>query len=126
MGRVLAFFWLSMLKANMRSLKRDKFLFLVHFFFVLTPFSLDGDNVLEILFSGHDGRLHCFWADGTEKYNWPVQAGDSSQMRMFNAPIVVGMLVEFPRRYNFSSVSPFDLLRDLFNFFPFSFSSDFT
>jgi len=52
---------------------------------------IDGDNVLEILFSGHDGQLHCFWADGTEKFSWPVQVGFPSAMRVFNAPIVVDL-----------------------------------
>jgi hypothetical protein len=32
---------------------------------------VDGDGRLEILFSSHDGRLHCYSLDGTEHGAWP-------------------------------------------------------
>ena len=32
---------------------------------------LDGDGCQEILFSSHDGRLHCYSLDGTEHGAWP-------------------------------------------------------
>ena len=32
---------------------------------------VDGDGYQEILFSSHDGRLHCFSLDGTEHGAWP-------------------------------------------------------
>jgi hypothetical protein len=32
---------------------------------------LDGDGLLEILFSSYDGRVHAFWLDKTEHGNWP-------------------------------------------------------
>ena len=32
---------------------------------------LDGDGVLEIVYSSYDGRVHAFWLDKTENGNWP-------------------------------------------------------
>jgi uncharacterized repeat protein (TIGR01451 family) len=32
---------------------------------------LDGDGELEILYASYDGRLHAFWLDKSEHYNWP-------------------------------------------------------
>jgi uncharacterized repeat protein (TIGR01451 family) len=34
---------------------------------------LDGNGELEILYASYDGRLHAFWLDKTEHYNWPFQ-----------------------------------------------------
>ena len=32
---------------------------------------LDGDGEKEILYASYDGRVHAFWLDKTEHYNWP-------------------------------------------------------
>jgi hypothetical protein len=32
---------------------------------------LDGDGEKEILYASYDGRMHAFWLDKTEHYNWP-------------------------------------------------------
>lgn len=52
---------------------------------------LDGDNILEILFPAQDGKLHCFWADGTEKFNWPAVAGNANAMRFMSSPVIADL-----------------------------------
>jgi hypothetical protein len=37
---------------------------------------LDGDGVLEILYSDFSGRVHAFWLDGSEHGQWPVSVHD--------------------------------------------------
>ncbi|MEI2697725.1 MAG: VCBS repeat-containing protein [Microthrixaceae bacterium] len=34
---------------------------------------LDGDGFKEILYSSYDGRVHAYWLNKTEKYNWPFE-----------------------------------------------------
>jgi hypothetical protein len=39
---------------------------------------LDGDGKLEILFPSYDGRMHAFWLDKSEHFNWPYALDQSS------------------------------------------------
>jgi len=41
---------------------------------------IDGDGYLEILYASYDGKVHCFWLDKTEKYNWPYVVGTNSTL----------------------------------------------
>jgi hypothetical protein len=52
---------------------------------------IDGDNVLELLYSSYDGRVHCWWLDKTEKYKWPITVGTASAMRFASPPVVVDL-----------------------------------
>ncbi len=54
---------------------------------------IDGDGNKEVLFASNDGRLHCFWLDKTEKYNWPysVYAPAEGIYRFASEPVVVDL-----------------------------------
>ncbi len=39
---------------------------------------VDGDGVLETFYASYDGQIHCWWADKSEKYRWPVRIGTSA------------------------------------------------
>lgn len=41
-----------------------------------TPADLDNDGYKEILFPANDGRIHAYWLDQTEHYNWPFELFD--------------------------------------------------
>ena len=40
---------------------------------------LDGDGKKEILFSAYDGRMHAFWLDKTEHFQWPYSIYNASE-----------------------------------------------
>jgi uncharacterized repeat protein (TIGR01451 family) len=47
----------------------------------VVPADIDGDGRQEILYPSDDGKLHCFWLDKTEHFNWPYsvyKAGDGA------------------------------------------------
>ncbi len=52
---------------------------------------IDGDGVKEILFASNDGRMHCFWLDKTEHYQWPFPVYSASEgiYRFASEPAVV-------------------------------------
>ncbi len=54
---------------------------------------LDGDGMNEILYSSNDGRMHCFWLDKTEKFNWPYSVYQASEgvFRFASEPLVVDL-----------------------------------
>lgn len=54
---------------------------------------IDGDGKKEILFSSNNGKLHCFWIDKTEKYNWPfsVTNVEESFYRFASEPVVADL-----------------------------------
>ncbi len=54
---------------------------------------IDGDGKKEILFPSYDGRLHSFWLDKTEHYNWPYSITNSSEgfIRFGSEPVIVDL-----------------------------------
>ena len=56
---------------------------------------LDGDGVMEILYSSYDGRVHAYWLDKTERWSWPYTvpttgaAGDT--FRFASEPVVADL-----------------------------------
>jgi len=52
---------------------------------------IDGDSNLEILYSGFDGKVHCFWADQTERFSWPFVVGTSAAMRLASVPVAADL-----------------------------------
>ena len=54
---------------------------------------LDGDGFTEILFPSYDGRMHAFWLDKTEHYNWPYSVYHSSEgtYRFASEPVVADL-----------------------------------
>lgn len=53
---------------------------------------LDGDGFKEILYPSYDGRLHAYWLDKTEKYNWPFEVyGGSGPYRFASEPAVADL-----------------------------------
>ena len=55
---------------------------------------LDGDGKLEILFSSHDGRLHCFSLDRTEHGAWPYALSartDGDSLSFASKPITADL-----------------------------------
>lgn len=54
---------------------------------------LDGDGRKEVLFSSYDGRLHGFWLDKTEHYNWPASIYKASEgfYRFSSEPVVADL-----------------------------------
>ncbi|HTZ19223.1 MAG TPA: VCBS repeat-containing protein [Dissulfurispiraceae bacterium] len=54
---------------------------------------IDGDGNKEILYPAYDGKLHCFWLDKTEKYNWPysVYKPGEGVLRFASEPVVVDL-----------------------------------
>ncbi len=54
---------------------------------------LDGDGNLEILYPSYDGRMHAFWLDETERYNWPFSVYDSGEgfYRFASEPVVADL-----------------------------------
>jgi hypothetical protein len=53
---------------------------------------LDGDGQREILFASYDGRLHAYWLDKTERYNWPYNVNNSGPgIRFASEPVVADL-----------------------------------
>jgi FG-GAP-like repeat len=54
---------------------------------------IDGDGLKEILFASNDGKLHCFWLDQTEKYDWPYSIYKPTEgiYRFASEPVVVDL-----------------------------------
>lgn len=53
---------------------------------------LDGDGLKEILFASYDGRLHAFWLDKTEHYNWPYAVTNTGPgIRFASEPVVADL-----------------------------------
>jgi hypothetical protein len=54
---------------------------------------IDGDGNKEILYPAYDGKLHCFWLDKTEKYNWPysIYKPGEDVLRFASEPVVVDL-----------------------------------
>ena len=54
---------------------------------------IDGDGIKEILFASNDGKVHCFWLDKSEKYDWPYAVYDSGEgiYRFASEPVVVDL-----------------------------------
>ncbi len=53
---------------------------------------LDGDGNMEILFASYDGRLHAYWLDKTEQYNWPYNvAATGAGIRFASEPVVADL-----------------------------------
>ncbi len=54
---------------------------------------IDGDGIKEILFASNDGKMHCFWLDKTEKYNWPYSVYNPAEgiYRFASEPAVVDL-----------------------------------
>lgn len=54
---------------------------------------IDGDGNREVLFASNNGKLHCFWLDKTEKYNWPFSVYDASEgfYRFAGEPVVADL-----------------------------------
>jgi len=50
---------------------------------------IDGDGEKEIIFSGFDGKIHCFSLDKTEHDNWPFVVGTPLDIRYSSEPVVV-------------------------------------
>lgn len=54
---------------------------------------LDGDGKREIIYPTFDGRLHAFWLDKTEHYNWPYSVYRASEgvYRFASEPVVADL-----------------------------------
>jgi len=54
---------------------------------------VDKDGYKEILSSSYDGKLHCYWLDKTEHYNWPFSVYDPSEdvIRFSSEPVVADL-----------------------------------
>ncbi len=52
---------------------------------------LDGDGELEILYASYDGRVHAFWLDKNEHYNWPYEVYTSGPYRFATEPTVADL-----------------------------------
>lgn len=57
----------------------------------ITTADLDGDGRKEILYPTYDGKLNCFWLDGTQKYSWPIQVYDGATYEYASAPTAVDL-----------------------------------
>lgn len=54
---------------------------------------LDGDGFMEILFPSYDGRLHAYWLNKEEKYNWPHSVYNAAEgfRRFASEPVVADL-----------------------------------
>ena len=54
---------------------------------------LDGDRRKEILFASYDGKMHAYWLDKTEHYNWPYSIYTKSEgfYRFASEPVVADL-----------------------------------
>jgi uncharacterized repeat protein (TIGR01451 family) len=52
---------------------------------------LDGDGELEILYASYDGRVHAFWLDKQEKYDWPYDVYTGGAYRFASEPVVADL-----------------------------------
>jgi uncharacterized repeat protein (TIGR01451 family) len=54
---------------------------------------LDGDGVLEILYSSYDGRMHAIWLDKTEHGKWPYRVYHPAEgfYRLASEPVVADL-----------------------------------
>ena len=52
---------------------------------------LDGNGELEILFSSYDGRIHAFWLDKIEHFNWPFSVYRGGPIRYASEPVVADL-----------------------------------
>ena len=52
---------------------------------------LDGNGELEILYASYDGRMHVFWLDKNEHFNWPYNVYSSGPLRFASEPTVADL-----------------------------------
>jgi hypothetical protein len=54
---------------------------------------LDGDGYQEIIFASYDGRVHAYWLDKTEHYNWPYRVYNPAEgfFRFASEPVVADL-----------------------------------
>jgi len=52
---------------------------------------LDGDGELEILYASYDGRMHAFWLDKNEHFNWPYDVYTGGTLRFASEPTVADL-----------------------------------
>jgi uncharacterized repeat protein (TIGR01451 family) len=52
---------------------------------------LDDDGRKEILFASYDGRVHAYWLDKTEHYNWPYSVYTGGVYRFASEPVVADL-----------------------------------
>jgi len=52
---------------------------------------LDSNGEKEILYASYDGRLHAFWLDKTERYNWPYAVYTGGAYRFASEPTVADL-----------------------------------
>ncbi len=52
---------------------------------------LDADGELEILYASYDGRMHAFWLDKEEKYDWPYLVYNNGPYRFASEPTVADL-----------------------------------
>ena len=52
---------------------------------------LDGDGQLEILYASYDGRVHAFWLDKIEHYDWPYHVYTGGTYRFASEPAVADL-----------------------------------
>ncbi|MEI2741257.1 MAG: FG-GAP-like repeat-containing protein [Candidatus Competibacter sp.] len=52
---------------------------------------LDGDGFKEILYPSYDGRLHAYWLDKIEKYNWPFEVYTGGAFRFASEPLAADL-----------------------------------
>ena len=52
---------------------------------------LDGDGLLEIIYASYDGKVHAFWLDKTEHYNWPYAVYTGGAFRFGSEPVVADL-----------------------------------
>lgn len=52
---------------------------------------LDGNGELEILFASYDGRIHAFWLDKEEHFNWPFSVYRGGSLRFASEPVVADL-----------------------------------
>jgi uncharacterized repeat protein (TIGR01451 family) len=66
---------------------------------------LDGDGNLEILFPSYDGRVHAFWLDKSEHYNWPYSVYNAGEgfYRFASEPVVADLDGDGPPEVVFAS-----------------------
>lgn len=57
----------------------------------ITTADLDGDGRKEILYPTYDGKLNCYWLDGTQKHSWPIQVYDGKTYECASAPTAVDL-----------------------------------
>lgn len=65
---------------------------------------LDGNGFMEILYASYDGRLHAYWLDKSEHYNWPFDVNNSGPgIRFASEPVVADLDNDGPAEVIFTS-----------------------